>query len=74
MILSFIVMGIIHLIPVTNDALMLFTMAGHFTFKISASSIIIQYLLLILLTFCAVRGSAKKAAKMSPAQALRTVK
>lgn len=74
MILSFIVMGIIHLIPVTNDALLLFTMAGHFTFKISASSIIIQYLLLILLTFCAVRGSAKKAAKMSPAQALRTVK
>jgi hypothetical protein len=34
----------------------------------------VQYFLLILLTFFAVKGSAKKAAAMSPAVALRTIK
>lgn len=67
-------MGIAHLIPVTNDALVFFTQNGHFEFSVSAGSIFLQYFLLILLTYLAVKGSAKKAARMSPAQALRTVK
>ena len=33
-----------------------------------------QYLILIALTTLAVRGSAKQAASMNPAEALRTVK
>lgn len=74
LIFSLIIMGIIHLIPINNDALSFFLQKGHFVFKISAGSIIFQYFLLILLTYLAVKGSAKKAAKMSPAQALRTVK
>lgn len=68
------VMLIIHLIPVNNEALSFFLHNGHFTFKLSIGSIIIQYILLIVLTTLAVRSSAKTAAKMSPAQALRTVK
>lgn len=73
-VLSGILMGIIHLIPVQNDALSFFLHNGHFTFKFSAGTVIVQYLLLILLTSLAVRGSAKKASKMNPAEALRTIK
>lgn len=74
LVLSAILMQIIHSIPITNESLTFFLHNGHFTFILSPTSIIIQYLLLIFLTFLAVRGSAKSAAKMSPAQALRTVK
>jgi putative ABC transport system permease protein len=69
-----IVMTIVHFIPINNDALSFFLQKGHFTFKLSAVSIIVQYLMLIVLTTIAVRGSAKTAARMSPAEALRTVK
>ena len=68
------VMSIIHLIPITNESLGFFLAKGHFSFKVSVLSIIIQYVMLIILTALAVRGSAKQAARMSPAEALRTVK
>lgn len=74
MILAVIVMVCIHLMPVDNEALSFFLHNGHFSFKLSVVSIVIQYILLIVLTTLAVRGSAKTAAKMSPAEALRTVK
>lgn len=74
LILSVIVMGCIHLIPINIESLSFFLHKGHFTFKLSFGSIIVQYFLLILLTFFAVKGSAKKAAAMSPAVALRTIK
>jgi len=74
LIFAVIVMTIIHFIPVNNDALSFFLHNGHFTFKLSIASIIVQYILLIILTTLAVMGSAKTAAKMSPAEALRTVK
>ncbi len=74
LIFATIVMSIVHFIPITNESLSFFLRKGHFTFKLSAISIIIQYLILIILTAFAVRGSAKKAAKMNPAEALRTVK
>ena len=70
-ILSLIVMGIVHLIPITNDSLQFFLKGGHFTFKLSLPVIIMQYALLIILTSFAVSGSAKKASSMSPASALR---
>ena len=69
-----IVMFIVHLIPITNESLSFFLSKGHFSFKLSILSIIIQYIILIVLTTLAVRGSAKQAARMSPAEALRTVK
>lgn len=74
LILAAIVMFIIHLIPINNEALSFFLHNGHFTFTLSFGSIIVQYILLIMLTTLAVRTSAKQAASMSPAVALRTVK
>ena len=74
LIFAVIVMSIIHLIPVSNESLGFFLAKGHFSFKVSVLSIIIQYAMLIILTSLAVRGSAKQAARMSPAEALRTVK
>ena len=69
-----IVMAIIHCIPISNEALGFFLKKGHFSFKVSVISVIVQYVMLIILTSWAVRGSAKQAARMSPAEALRTVK
>lgn len=74
LILALIIMGIVHCIPIESEALSIFLNKGHFDFKVSVFSIIIQYLLLIILTTFAVRGSAKKASNMNPAEALRTIK
>lgn len=74
LIFAALVMAIVHCIPVNNDALSFFLQKGHFSFKISIFSVILQYVILIVLTTFAVRGSAKQAARMSPAEALRTVK
>ena len=73
-ILAGIFMFVFHLIPIHNETLSLFLHNGHFSFSFSIVSMIMQYLLLIVLTSLAVRGSAKKASKMNPAEALRTVK
>ena len=67
-------MSIIHLIPVKDEALSFFLDNGHFSFTVSVGSVIFQYILLILLTTLAVHGSAKKASRLNPAEALRTVK
>ncbi|MBR4791604.1 MAG: ABC transporter permease [Treponema sp.] len=74
LVLAVIAMSIIHLIPISNEGLSLFLSKGHFSFKVSVWSVLIQYIMLILLTSLAVRGSAKKAASLSPAEALRTIK
>ena len=74
LIFSIIVMAIIHCFQFDNEALSFFLQKGHFSFRLSPLSIIAQYVILILLTSWAVRGSAKQAARMSPAEALRTVK
>ncbi|MCR4952508.1 MAG: ABC transporter permease [Treponema sp.] len=69
-----ITMGIVHLIPIRSETIQFFLDNGHFTFTISIISVIAQYIILIVLTTIAVHGSAKQAARMSPAEALRTVK
>lgn len=74
LIFAAIVMAIVHCIPINNDALSFFLQKGHFSFKVSVVSVILQYIILIVLTTFAVRGSAKQAARMSPAEALRTIK
>ena len=74
LILAIIAMAIVHTIPVSNEALSFFLQKGHFSFTVSVGTIILQYILLIVLTSLAVRGSAKKAAQLSPAEALRTIK
>ena len=74
LILAIIAMAIVHTIHVSNEALSFFLQKGHFSFTVSVGTIILQYILLIALTSLAVRGSAKKAAQLSPAEALRTIK
>ena len=74
LIFAVIVMAIVHCIKIDIETLSFFLKKGHFTFKVSVLSVIIQYIILIVLTSLAVRGSAKQAARMSPAEALRTVK
>ena len=74
LVFSVIVMFMVHFIRFDIETLSFFMNNGHFTFKVSVVSVIIQYIILIVLTALAVRGSAKQAARMSPAEALRTVK
>ena len=74
LIFAAIVMAIVHCFYIDNDALSFFLAKGHFSFRMSVVSIVLQYIILITLTSLAVRGSAKQAARMSPAEALRTVK
>ncbi|MBO4532785.1 MAG: ABC transporter permease [Treponema sp.] len=74
LILAVIAMAIVHTIPISMEALGLFLSKGHFSFTVSVGTVILQYILLIILTAMAVRGSAKKAAQLSPAEALRTIK
>ncbi len=74
LLLAIVVMTAIGFIHISNESVSFFLHNGHVTYILSAPSIIMQYMLLIILTIIAVRGSAKQASKMSPAQALRTVK
>ena len=73
-ILSIITMAVVHLIPVSIDSLSFFLNNGHFTFSLSVGTIVTQYILLVLFTIVAVSGSAKKAARLNPAEALRSIK
>lgn len=73
-VLAIVVMSILGIPRITVESVQMFLGNGHMSFVLSPVSIIIQYLLMILLTTLAVRGTAKKASKMSPAEALRTVK
>ena len=74
LILAIFFMSFIHLFEIPIESLSFFLKKGHFTFRISAISVCIQYIILVVLTSLAVRGSAKQAANMSPAEALRTIK
>ncbi|MBO7135920.1 MAG: ABC transporter permease [Spirochaetaceae bacterium] len=74
LVLSVIAMAVIHLIPVNIESLSFFLNNGHFTFTLSAGTVVTQYILLVLFTIIAVSGSARKAAKLNPAEALRSIK
>ena len=74
LVLAIILMMILGLFHIENEAVQMFLKAGYISFVLSPISIIVQYILMIMLTALAVHGTAKKAARMSPAEALRTVK
>ena len=59
---------------INNPDVEFFLRNGHISFKISFATTFVQYILMVALTALAVRGTAKKAAKLSPAEALRSVK
>lgn len=73
-VLAIIVMLILGIPRYTTESVQFFLRNGHMSFVLSPVSIVVQYLLMILLTTFAVHGTAKKASKMSPAEALRTIK
>lgn len=74
LLVGIIFMILIGLPSIHNQAVQMFLYKSHMTFKLSLGTIILQFILMILMTTIAVSGSAKKAAKMQPAEALRTVK
>lgn len=74
LILGIVVMEIVGLIPINDPTLSFFIKNGHWTWTLSAGSLIWKFVVMILLTLLAVNGTAKSAAKLNPAEALRTVK
>ena len=74
LVLSIVFMCIICSFGIHSESLGMFLHNGHLSFKLSPVTIIVQYALMIVLTVIAVSGTAHKASRMSPAEALRTVK
>lgn len=73
-ILALLAMTAATLPEIHNDIISFFLSKGHLTFIMSAGSVISKYLIMILLTVLAVRGTAKGAARLQPAEALRSTK
>lgn len=69
--LALILMFIISKIHVDYEALSFFMKNGCFSYQLSFGSIVLKYVIMLALTMIAVRGTAKKASELSPAQALR---
>lgn len=70
-VLAVIVMTILTFVTINNESVSFFLHNGHLTYRLSFMSVIGKYIVMILLTTLAVRGTAKKASSLSPAQALR---
>ena len=73
-ILAVIFMSILQCVNITSETLSLFLNNGHATFVLSFGNTILKLMIVVLLTLAAVSSSVKKASKMNPAEALRTVK
>lgn len=71
---AIIFMSLLGIPKFSKESVQFFLHNGHMSFTLSPFSILVQYILMIILTSLAVRGTAKKAARMSPAEALRSVK
>jgi putative ABC transport system permease protein len=67
-------MKVLSLFTFTSEELSLFLHNGHWTYVLNAGSISIKLIVVVLLTMLAVRGSEKQAAKLNPAEALRTTR
>ncbi len=70
-ILAIIIMVVASMFTIENEALSFFLHNGKLTWTLSLGSVIAKYILMIILTILAVRGTSKKVSKMWPAQALR---
>ncbi len=67
-------MSILSLFTFTDERLTMFLQNGHWTYILSPGSVLLKLVVIILLTMLAVSGSAQSAAKLNPADALRTTK
>lgn len=70
-ILAIIIMVIASMFTIENEALSFFLHNGKLTWTLSLGSVIAKYILMIILTILAVRGTSRKVSKMWPAEALR---
>lgn len=74
-VLAVLIMAGISLIPISaTSTLSLFAYGGHMRWVLSPFAILLWFILLIILTLLAVIIPVKRAAKMLPAEALRSVK
>lgn len=75
LIIAIIAMSIISIFGFdSNNTFAFFQTNAHWIWKLSPLGVFIKFLVIVLLTILAVRGIAKKAAHLSPAEALRTTK
>jgi putative ABC transport system permease protein len=72
--LAVVFMTILGFFTIKSPELSMFLRNGHWTYIITPLSLGLKFLLIIVLTLIAVSGSARSAARMNPADALRTVK
>ncbi len=72
--LAIVVMWIVGFFTIDNEVVAFFLHNGHISFSLDAGSVIAKYLLIMILTVFAVRGTANKASAMLPAEALRSIK
>ncbi|MCQ2982481.1 MAG: FtsX-like permease family protein, partial [Treponemataceae bacterium] len=73
-VLAIVVMWIVGFFTIDNEVVAFFLHNGHISFSLDAGSVIAKYLLIMILTVFAVRGTANKASAMLPAEALRSIK
>ena len=70
-IVALIFMSCVCSVQINFDAFSFFMKNNHLTYEISVGSMIGKYIIMILLTIIAVRGTSKSVSRLSPAQALR---
>ena len=73
-VIAIIAMKILGVFTITDEMYQFFLKNNHITFILTPGSVILKLLVVVLLTLVAVSGSVKKASRMNPAEALRTVK
>lgn len=74
LVLAIVTMSVLGLFYFSNPQLSLFLNNGHWSYILAPTSIILKFLLVSLLTVLAMLGSANRASRLNPAEALRTTK
>ena len=73
-VLAIIAMKILGIFTITDEMFQFFLKNNHITFILTPVSVLLKVAIVVVLTLVAVSGSVKKASRMNPAEALRTVK
>lgn len=73
-ILAIIAMKILGIFTISDEVFQFFLSNQHITFILTPLSVMLKLLVVVLLTLVAVSGSVRKASRINPAEALRTVK
>ncbi|MCQ2596819.1 MAG: FtsX-like permease family protein [Treponema sp.] len=68
---AILIMVVVSFFHIENESLSFFLHNGRLTWTLSVGSVLAKYVIMIILTILAVRGTSSKVSKMWPAQALR---